>query len=514
MAQLASSMTETSSSRSQSREHGQSAKLRYVPAHALLCQMAVSNPGHAVHRCHREASIIASGNDLRDAEQPNVVIQLRKAGVVVMMGRDETTQVERYQHHYRSTISQESAAISCNQPPMMNYSNMIEEKNLKKTFIIATLCSTLIGTFSSSMGLWERVQDKRKQKKKDFAQDDEIKQLKNQMTEAVKGIQNNTAARKQHDDVGDSLERSGAMIRREFDDGYDQFGRRFAIGDTITENRLQAQVIALQQTVINVLQDALMTGRPLTNADMKQLVAASNSARDGSLDALRQQRERQMRAIEGPPQKALPPAKASSRASSSERSYAPPKRASTIVDTDPLFCRYSLDIQYIKKKPLAASFAPGGECRCPDCGLRLDVESDDFWEINKRVPVVVPDGRGYEKEVIEERSFHLGQRFVVKCHTPDGEYACVLCSRHRDADAICPTIETLVHHVGKFHTMAELEKDPDLFLEPPQPQMLALPAPSVPSPPLSVRADRDDRASRVSDMDALDRRIPMPSKYR
>ncbi|KAH7039876.1 uncharacterized protein B0I36DRAFT_3058 [Microdochium trichocladiopsis] len=400
----------------------------------------------------------------------------------------------------------------------MNYSNMIEEKNLKKTFIIATLCSTLVGTFSSSMGLWDRVQDKRKQRKRDFKQDDEINKLKEQIEQAENRYQESQKQPQAKDDVGASLARSGAMIRREFDEGYDQFGRRFAIGDAITENRLQAQVIALQQTVINVLQDALLTGRPLSQADMKQLVAASNAARDGSLDALREQKERQMLALEAPPQKALPSAKASSRASSSERSYAPPKRASTLVDTDPLYCRYSLDIQYIKKKPLAASFAPGGACRCPDCGLRVDVESDDFWEINKRTPVLVSDSHGYDKEVIEERSFHLGQRFIVKCHTPDGEYACVLCSRHRDADAICPTVETLVNHVGKYHTVAELERDPDLFLEPPRPQMLSLPPPPVapvaPSPPLSVRADRDEVASLMDAIEARDRRMSLPAKYR
>lgn len=407
----------------------------------------------------------------------------------------------------------------------MNYSNMIEEKNLKKTFIVATLCSTLVGTFSSSMGLWERVQDKRKQKKRDVKQDDEIKQLKEQVAQnKSRFLEGQRQQQGGGDEVGQSLARSGAMIRREFDDGYDQFGRGFAVGDPVTENRLQAQIIALQQTVINVLQDALLTGRQLTEADMRQLVAASNSARDGSLDALRQAKDKQMLAIEAPTQKALPSARASSRASSSDRSYRPPKRAPTAADMEPLYCRYSMDIQYIKMKPLAASFAPGGECRCPDCGLRLDVESDDFWEINKRSPVLVDDGRGYEKEVIEERSFHLGQRFVVKCHTPNGEYACVLCSRHRDADAICPSIDTLVHHVGKFHTASELERDPDLFLEPPRPQMLALPPPppvaaaaappAVPTPPASYRAERDEVTSLLDAIEARDRRMSLPAKYR
>ena len=50
----------------------------------------------------------------------------------------------------------------------------------QKTFICATLASTLVGTFTASMGLWERVHDRReahKQKKRDTEQDDNIKQL-------------------------------------------------------------------------------------------------------------------------------------------------------------------------------------------------------------------------------------------------------------------------------------------------------------------------------------------------
>ncbi|KAI4596853.1 hypothetical protein KJ359_005198 [Pestalotiopsis sp. 9143b] len=370
----------------------------------------------------------------------------------------------------------------------MNYANMIEEKNLKKTFIIATLCSTLVGTFTSSIGLWDRVKDRRQQKQRDTRQDDKIAKLQAQIDDAEKrnkekedhierlshrgGDRDFRDRDRDRDDLGWSLERSGAAINREFDEGYARLGRRFAIGDTMTENRLQAQVIALQQTVINVLQDALYSGRQLDQYDMSKLLAASNAARDGSLDALRQQRQRQLLAIEEPAQPQL---------------YAPPKRASTIMEADPLYCRYALDLQYMRNKPLAATFAPGGSCRCPECGVRLDVESDDFWEIDKRNVVTTDGGDRYRerREVIEEREFHLGQRFIVKCHTPDGEFACVLCSRHRERDAICPSVKSLVNHVGRFHDISELEREVDFAQQSrtlPLPK--ALPPPPAPAPPV------------------------------
>ncbi|KAF4445600.1 hypothetical protein F53441_10664 [Fusarium austroafricanum] len=320
---------------------------------------------------------------------------------------------------------------------------MIEEKNLKKTFIIATLCSTLVGTFTSSMGLWDRVKEKRKQAKRDTTQDEEIKKLQEQVEEASKDRERIC---KDRDEVEASFQRSGALINREFEDGYQRYGRRFAVGDVVTENKLQAQVIALQQTVINVLQDALYNGRQLDRTDMAKLIAASDAAREGSLGALRQQRQRLMDLEDPipPPQMALPP----------------PKRASTIVKDDPLYCRYALDLQYIPERPLASTFAPRGDCRCPACDVFLDVEADDGWAIGKTATRVITE-QGYKREIDEELEFHISPRFVVKCHTPDGEFACVLCSRFRDGDVLCPTADTLVNHIGREHTVAEMGREPD-----------------------------------------------------
>ncbi|KAL1602215.1 hypothetical protein SLS59_004902 [Nothophoma quercina] len=339
------------------------------------------------------------------------------------------------------------------------------------------------------MGLWERVHDRReahKQKQRDTKQDGEIKQLRDQFEDAQKKAEKRQEEIEKlrngggdqgggnrgggygggggggggygrgsgyRDDVGDSLERNGMMIQRMYDDMYGRYGSRFARGDAITENQLQAQIIALQQTVITVLQDALYSDRQLTRADMAKLVAASNSAREGSLKALQDQQAR-----------LSSHASQHSRSPSPQRSIAaPPKRSSqSLVDTpDTLFCRYSLDLQYVPSKPLAASMAPGGSCECPACGLRLDVTGDDFWMIGKRTPITVIE-QGYKSEVLETREFRLGQRFAVKCHTPDGEYACVICARNRDVDAICRNVESLVKHVGTYHEVEELEREVDL----------------------------------------------------
>lgn len=347
------------------------------------------------------------------------------------------------------------------------------------------------------MGLWDRVKEKRKQQTRDTTQDEEIKKLQAQVErseqrcrESDRAIERSRSRSgyRDRDDVGDSFQRSGALISREFEDGYERLGRKFAIGDVVTENKLQAQVIALQQTVIDVLQDALYHGRPLDRVDMAKLVAASDAAREGSLGALRDQRQRLLleapeerrspQLAIGPPRRAStvsesvhssqmalgPPRRASTVSGSvhsSQMALAPPRRSSTVVDADPLYCRYSLDLQYNHNKPLAASFAPRRECQCPACGVQLDAESDDVWAIRKRVKRwLLVDG--YDRQVEEDVEIIVDQRFVVKCHTTYGTYACLLCNIHRDGDIICDDADALVNHVGRAHDITELERQPDL----------------------------------------------------
>jgi len=213
---------------------------------------------------------------------------------------------------------------------------------------------------------------------------------------------------------------------------------------------------------------------------MAKLIAASNQARDGSLDALRQAQNRLGGSQVG----------SGTRSVSPVRSLPPPQRAPTAIldhNPDQLFCHYAHDLQYMQGKPLAASFAPGGSCTCPTCGVRLDVTSEDFWMIGKRTPITILDKTtGYETDIMETREFRLGQRFVIKCHTPDGEYACTICNKGSEVDAICRTVESLVKHVGTYHDVAELEREADLIETKVDTRRLSLPAPRIPSPPRSV----------------------------
>ncbi|KAH7320584.1 hypothetical protein B0I35DRAFT_390437 [Stachybotrys elegans] len=332
----------------------------------------------------------------------------------------------------------------------MNYVHLIEEKPLKKAFVVATLCSTLVGTFTSSIALWERIKSSRKQGARDREQDQEIQKLKAQIEEATK----KSGAGLAHDQLGGSFERSGKLISRAFDDGYERLGQRFAIGDTITENKLQAQIISLQQTVINVLQDALVQGRQLDRIDMAKLIAAANAARDNSLDALQQQKQRQM--MEAPPPQ--PPL-------SPRSSFGPPRRAPTIVsnpsiNANGLFCKYSVELQSGRRRPLASSFSPRGDGRCPACNVLLDVGPDDCWGIEKTLRARIREG-GRDKDVLEEREFKFGQRLMIKCHMPDGRFACVLCSKLRDRDIVCSTVDALIEHMSRDHDADELECEED-----------------------------------------------------
>ena len=193
----------------------------------------------------------------------------------------------------------------------------------------------------------------------------------------------------------------------------------------ITENKLQAQIIQLQQTVINVLQDALYSGRSLTESDMQRLIAAQQNAREGSLDALYGQRNRML--AEAPARRKLLPDYYEPRPlqkqstfpvrHSSTRSLPPPRRAESlpITQSGGLYCPYSDDLQY-SARPLSAAFDPTSDGRCPSCDISLPVDTRDSWVFTSATPT----GQGREHRV--------DARFVVKCHTRDGRFACTLCN--------------------------------------------------------------------------------------
>lgn len=165
--------------------------------------------------------------------------------------------------------------------------------------------------------------------------------------------------------------------------------------------------------------------------------------------------------------------------------------------------------------PLMRSFDPGRESRCPACKIRIPVDSDDMWDVDfpvrgklppapahPRAPSPGPPGRskgpppdkkakpppmaengtvmsrgrsrtGKEVVAVAEQSggkltFRIPARFVVKCHTPQGEYACGLCAGPRGDSAVvvlCETPEDLVDHIAKEHKTADIEKDVDIIAD-------------------------------------------------
>ncbi|KAI7696605.1 hypothetical protein KC353_g17428, partial [Hortaea werneckii] len=372
----------------------------------------------------------------------------------------------------------------------MNYANMIEEKHLKKGFIVATLISTIVGTLTTSMTLHDKVQekrDKKKQKALDAKQTGEIEKLRKRVDALKSGNESDdetesTGSRSksrnrrprrrslEEDDFVHESRRSRAMIERMYEDHLMRAGDRYATGDIMTENRLQKQLIQLQQTVINVLQNALYSGRGLTETDQRRLIAAQSAARDGSLDALEDHyariSTRQRREIlpNNTTQRLLPPAPSISNETPSTH-YLPPNpspapttalrpyrlpQSTRSYSPDPaLFCPYSIHLQNTSQ-PLPSSTTtepPETSLTCPTCHSSIPVSARDYWILSTTGPPPSSSTHPHHPisdEVYEEeddfiplpaaataaspayprnREWKLTARFLVKSHTPEGKFA-------------------------------------------------------------------------------------------
>lgn len=188
-----------------------------------------------------------------------------------------------------------------------------------------------------------------------------------------------------------------------------------------------------------------------------------------------------------PPPAALPPTPSSSN--SSKKSKKP-----KISGMD-FFCRYSLDLQRQSSLPLSRNFDPlpkGFKNLCPACRVPVAVDATDMWEIE--IPVLVRDkaesvhrdkargrsrsrGRGKKEEDVittttmkqwkEIKRFRIPARFVLKCHTPEGDFACALCCGPQDGYSgevvLCEDPEALVDHVAREHRVGDIENEWDIF---------------------------------------------------
>lgn len=104
-------------------------------------------------------------------------------------------------------------------------------------FILATLISTVAGTFITGINLYDRLVEQRRQKKLDRGQNKKIKELEQRLNEAEeekKKIRENrqeTQGNDKNNNLRGVFEQSGSAVQREYDRYYENMGPRFAQGD-------------------------------------------------------------------------------------------------------------------------------------------------------------------------------------------------------------------------------------------------------------------------------------------
>ncbi|KAF1964039.1 hypothetical protein BU23DRAFT_494175 [Bimuria novae-zelandiae CBS 107.79] len=288
-----------------------------------------------------------------------------------------------------------------------------------------------------------------------------------------------------------------AAVLRQFDLGIQDVGRQFAVGDVVSQAGLQSQIITLQSVIITTFLYGPASPEPISH-HLKTLLAASREAEATSVDILSAQQQRQSVVLPPTPRsttrsragsmKAPPyPMTASGSASTAlvlsrreepadgymrsvhpakttilsrpgafrtdteTTAYSGPTAYGTETTLHSNFCLYAIDLQRHGSQPLAASITSEPSPYCPYCKRSLHLSPRRSWEIFK------DDG-------VQERCFHVQNRFVVKCHREgvDGGYSCVLCSQSASHETVCGDVKALVKHVWQDHSIGELEAEPDV----------------------------------------------------
>lgn len=124
----------------------------------------------------------------------------------------------------------------------MEAAQAIDDRRLKQSFILATLISTIAGTFTTGVNLFDRVGEarrQRRQRKMDRGQNRKLKELEKRLDEAVKGKseveerekRNKSRRGEDEEDLRDSLQRGGPLVQGQYDQLYSRMGPQFAQGD-------------------------------------------------------------------------------------------------------------------------------------------------------------------------------------------------------------------------------------------------------------------------------------------
>ncbi|KAH6877711.1 hypothetical protein J4E91_000668 [Alternaria rosae] len=385
-------------------------------------------------------------------------------------------------------------------------------KGLLQDFVVVvSLVRTLTESFGSASDLYRKL--KRRSGKKDS--DDEEDEYHTLRPWHRRRRDSMFGSEKRKGDYSDSEEElictSSSQIRAEYERGYRKLGEPFARGDVTTHTQLQSQIIKLQQTVINIQQDLLLStymAPSSSHSHLVRLIQTARTARAASIASLNMQYERMLPPLPSPllprqpdaplrvpgafplPDHPRPPSRplrhkkrmnssSSSSCESKEVLIKPipivkPKPKPTPIPPPPpppqpqppssrystrLFCIYAKDLQHNSRLHLADTYRPTGDHKCPFCRTHVPIQPGKAWEL-------VVDGYKKKDEhshfKMAPRTFRIKNRFIVKSHREGGGFACVLCARFRESDTVCRGIEALMDHLWREHTSYELEMDADI----------------------------------------------------
>ncbi|KAF1842364.1 uncharacterized protein K460DRAFT_409778 [Cucurbitaria berberidis CBS 394.84] len=286
---------------------------------------------------------------------------------------------------------------------------------------------------------------------------------------------------------------SSVQVKAEYDRGYRKLGEPFARGDLITQNQLQSQIIQLQQTLLNIHQDLLLStyvSPSSSHSHLARLIQTTRTARAASIIALDMQYQRMLPRIPPKsPELLIPGAFPLPLRGHHENSHATGRRRSRIRKkrnssssssscSDPpnfierpepvpkptprphgnkLFCVYARDLQHKPRLPLIDNFKDGGDNMCQYCHSYIATRPGKAWEIIK------DRDKKFDKHTHTlSRAFLVKTRFVIKSHRESGGFACVLCARLNKSDTACRSIGELIHHLWEEHTSDELEEEEDI----------------------------------------------------
>ncbi|KAJ4985301.1 hypothetical protein SVAN01_09246 [Stagonosporopsis vannaccii] len=363
----------------------------------------------------------------------------------------------------------------------------VEPDTLRDHVFVSSLVSVLTDVFGSAKDLYHKLKQK---SGSDGALDEgqdtrhiNIQQSRGSRSNIIESVGRHVRwsldrrAKHQSDSEDDLVCSASLQVQSTYDRAYCKLGEPYARGDDLAKIQMQSHIIKLQQVLVGIHQDFMLSNYLTISSSHSQLIhlvqtiRTTRSASVQALDLLYQ------RIIARPhPQKPgstlpmpggfpLPPRipnrSRSSSPSSSDTTLKVPSQPTPGVpkpkpkpnpNTNKLFCRYALDLQYNTHLPLSENFDVNGNRRCPHCRTYIAVRPKKAWEL------VVENKARFPRR----KRFLVRNVFVVKCHRAGGGFACVLCAKYGDTDTVGRSIAALMEHLWKEHSAEDLERDEDI----------------------------------------------------